>query len=206
MTTPTFTFAFDATSDSDCVPYVAKLSWNAQAKRIEQHLCTLARTPMTPTSTRVHGEFDAQPMEIVEVRLGQFKRRKRTIERRAWYLVVRQGYLVMLGDAQDTLAHDRIQRYLAGTLSLHALSQGHWVFDSATSEWPAIITPGKASTTHRRAWLTQRRAALQQELRAVDTELDLLTRPPEEGAADETEDSPGRNTADKDRRDAHAHP
>lgn len=64
-------------------------------------------------------------MEIIETRLGMLKKRKNTVERRAWYIVVPKGYLVLLGDGQDSSAKQRIDAYLAETLSVHEVNHPH---------------------------------------------------------------------------------
>lgn len=195
-----FTFAFDAVCESvDTVPYAAKLTWNAKLQRVEHRMFPLLRTP-----SRVQGQFEAFPMDILEFRLGQYTRKRQgTIERRAWYLVVRQGYLVLVGDAQDPTAFQRVQQYLAGTLGLHELSQGHWEFDNATSDWPAINRSYNPGPTHHLAWLRQRRTALLHEIQTIDELLAGLAQPkddvlPEGGAA-----PPSRNT---DVSDPRSHP
>ncbi len=187
MTPPPFTFAFDATSDSvDAIPYVAKLTWNPTLKRIEQHLLALKREALTPTSTRVHGAFQAAPMEIIETRLGMLKKRKNTVERRAWYIVVPKGYLVLLGDGQDSSAKQRIDAYLAGTLSVHEVNHPRWHFDHATSDWAALPTlPSMITQASRIATLHSRRQALVEELQDIDNELAALARPKEAGSAEE---------------------
>lgn len=174
-----FTFAFDATSDTpDAIPYVARLTWNPALKRVEQHLLDLPRLALSPTSTRVQGVIHANPMDIIETRRGMLKRRKKTLELRAWYVVVPSGYLVLLGDGQDSHTKQRIDAYLAGQLSIHELGQQKWVFEHVRSDWPALIhihphpqPPSRLDT------LTQRKRTLLTELEAIEQELTALTGP-----------------------------
>ncbi len=187
MTNSPFTFAFDATSDSiEAIPYVAKLTWNPALNRIEQHLLPLKRDAISPTSTRVHGEFQAAAMEIIETRLGMLKKRKKSVERRAWYVVVPKGYLVLLGDGQDSGAKQRIDAYLAGTLSVYELNGTRWQFDQAQSDWPALSThPSPVHPPSRVATLHLRRQSLIKELHDIDEELAALAGPREGGGAED---------------------
>jgi hypothetical protein len=198
LTHSPFTFAFDATSDSiDAIPYVAKLTWNPALKRIEQHLLPLKREAISPTSTRVHGEFQAAPMEIIETRLGMLKKRKKNIERRAWYIVVPKGYLVLLGDGQDSGAKQRIDTYLAGTISIHELKGTSWQFEQAHSDWPALSAPASpVPTSDRIRTLQIRRQRLINELHGIDQELAALAGPKEGSGAENGTDrtSAHRNT------------
>lgn len=174
-----FRFAFEADSDNpDALPYVARLSWNTALKKIEHHLFPMTREAHTQSLTRVFGDFEASPMEIIETRRGILKRRKKSIELRSWYLVVPRGCLVLIGEGHDTLAAQRIEHYLAGTLSIHRLGQDKWDFQTVESDWRALTTPPLTSPRVPRIHiLEQRRQQLVQEIREIDHELNGLRQP-----------------------------
>jgi len=174
-----FRFVFDAESENtDPLPYVARLSWNATLKKIQHHMFPLTREARTQSLTHVSGQFDASPMEIIETRRGIIKRRKKSIELRSWYLVVPRGCLVLIGEGDDSLAAHRIEQYLAGTLSVQQLGQHKWDFRTVESDWRAVTTrPVPGPHVPRIQLLEQRRQQLVQEIREIDLELDGLRRP-----------------------------
>jgi hypothetical protein len=172
-----FRFAFEATSDKpEAIPYVARLRWNSQLKRVEQQLYPMNRQALSATTTRVFGEFPASPMEIIETRRGALTRKRKTVELISWFLVVPRGYLVLIGEGQDTTASDRITRYLSGTLSVNDLGNQRWDFQSAVSDWKALPEhpPTIAPMPPRLQYLEQRRDALQHELQEIERELAAL--------------------------------
>ena len=174
-----FRFAFEADSDNpDALPYVARLSWNTALKKIEHHLFPMTREARTQSLTHVSGDFEASPMEIIETRRGSLKRGKKSVELRSWYLAVPRGCLVLLGESHDTLAAQRIEHYLAGTLSIHRLGQDKWDVQTVESDWRALITP-PLSNPHipRIQTLEQRKLQLVQEIREIDHVLDGLRQP-----------------------------
>jgi len=179
MEKPSFRFAFEAESDkAEALPYVARLSWNTTLKTIEHHLFPMTHEARTQSLMYVSGQFDASPMEIIETRRGILKRRKKSVELRSWYLVVPRGCLVLIGEGHDTLAAQRIEQYLAGTLSVQQLGQHKWDFQTVESDWRAVTTrPLPSPHVPRIRLLEQRRERLVQEIREIDHELEGLRQP-----------------------------
>jgi|LNFM01.1.fsa_nt_gb hypothetical protein len=190
QTTIPFIFIFDTTCTSEnTIPYAAKLIWNPGLQRVEHHMFPLLRTP-----PRVHGHIEAHPLDILEFRLGQIKRKKRTIECGSWHIVAPLGYLVMLADAEEPEAYQRIQQHLAGTLPLHILIQDRFHIDSATSNWPAVNRLGQNHPWAQHSHLYQRRTALLHELQSIEQQITRLTQPTGKGAPELGGDPPSRNT------------
>ena len=178
-TPPPFQFAFDATSTMpDALPYVARLQWNPKLNRIEHQLFPLQQEPLSATNTRVFGHFRATPMDIIETRRGALTRKRKRLDLISWFLVVPRGCLVLIGEGHDTMAAERIRKFLSGTLSVNQLGHQRWDFNTAVSDWTAIPSgPLPESPPPRVEFLEDRRKTLLRELREIESELSLLKGP-----------------------------
>jgi hypothetical protein len=170
MTTTAFRFSFSAESNpQQAIPFVARLSWNPVTRRVGRTLVALPRQDVSPLLIRIAGEFEASPGEIIEARKGVLKRRGRETDLRAWYLVAPTGYLVLVAEADHTEAQRRVERYLAGSASVHTL--GTWSLAHVTSAWRARHLSDDALRALQRDALLAQRAELLSQIEAIDAQL-----------------------------------
>jgi hypothetical protein len=201
MSLARFKFSFAAESDPHiAMPYVARLSWNHRHKELDKDMLALPRQPVAPHCVRVAGEFTAAVGDIIEARKGYLKRPRRQIDLRAWYLVSPTGYLILVAEATDLVQQHKVAQYLAGTLSVEALSDRKWDFQTVTGTWRGQLMPtARASSgSPDMEQLRARKRQLQHDLAELEAELHRLDgeeSTPSEESPQGTGDAPVSNRA-----------
>lgn len=115
-----YVFSFEATADPrKGTPYVARLMWNGETKKIEREFYQLERFYGKKEVT-VKGEFKARVGDIIERREGA----SWSNDHRYYYAVVESqegARLTALGKFGDSVMMARITEYLKGERSLEDL-------------------------------------------------------------------------------------
>lgn len=107
---PEFDFNFEATSDPrKGTPYVARLSWDPIAKKIDREFFDMKRT-WGKKEVTVFGNYKAKAGEIIEIRTGGSWNN----DYRDWYLVTSEGALKRVASIDNSAKKAKVERYLRG--------------------------------------------------------------------------------------------
>ena len=133
----TFRFEFRTQCERKDRPFVARVTWDTEAKSLARGFYAIQITPVGRFGAVVECTFDAAIGDIVEVKRGETKDR----EYRGFYLVVPRGYLILVAIADEVDDALKVVQYVAGQASPQDLAQGHWRFETAESSWKGRPVP-----------------------------------------------------------------
>ena len=133
----TFRFEFRTQCERKDRPFVARVTWDTEAKSLARGFYAIQITPVGRFGAVGECTFDAAIGDIVEVKRGETKDR----EYRGFYLVVPTGYLILVAIADEVDDALKVVQYVAGQASPQDLAKGHWRFESAESSWKGRLAP-----------------------------------------------------------------
>ena len=132
-----FRFEFRTQCERKDRPFVARVTWDTEAKSLARGFYAIQITPVGRFGAVGECTFDAAIGDIVEVKRGETKDR----EYRGFYLVVPRGYLILVAIADEVDDALKVVQYVAGQASPQDLAKGHWRFESAESSWKGRPAP-----------------------------------------------------------------
>ena len=132
-----FRFEFRTQCERKDRPFVARVTWDTEAKSLARGFYAIQITPVGRFGAVGECTFDAAIGDIVEVKRGETKDR----EYRGFYLVVPRGYLILVAIADEVDDALKVVQYVAGQASPQDLAKGHWRFESAASSWKGRTAP-----------------------------------------------------------------